>query len=107
MIPKEFKETEVRVYKKNRKLSDEKIEKYVTKLRTFNVITYFSWVSISKGLSRSGVIILSVHLKSQQVKIIMENQKSAGTSSNPDVNTYTYINCKTYYSYERTANSAI
>ena len=40
MMPKEFKETEVRVYKKNRKLSDEKIEKYVTKLRTFNVITY-------------------------------------------------------------------
>ena len=46
MIPKAFKETEVRVYKKNRELSDEKIEKYVTKYRTFNVITYVVYILV-------------------------------------------------------------
>lgn len=66
---------------------------------------YFSWVSILKGPLRSGVIILSVHLKGQRVKIVMETQKAAAagassrTSPDRDVNTH----CKTYFSYERTS----
>ena len=53
MIPKEFKETEVRVYKKNRKLSDEKIKKYVTKQRTFNVITYVIHILVEFQFERA------------------------------------------------------